>query len=282
MTIMGAIRFYPLLERVVLMLLPTKIWKMQKDHYDISLEKIHRRMNIETQRSDFMTSAISPYRNPDFSRMTLEDIESTFTLMIIAGSETTATTLSGITNELINSPQQLRRLVEEVRTSFQSSADLTFAALKDMPFLNAVCFEGLRICHPVPGGLPRLVPKGGDIVCGHFLPEYTNITVQSTAMNLSPKHFYKPLSFHPERFLPLPMRPKEFHNDNHSTQYPFSLGPRSCIGRHQAMAQLRAVLAKMVWHFDMERPGKKLDWWGQKTFIVVQKEPLEVHLKIRK
>lgn len=257
---------------------------MQKDHYNIAREKIHRRMNLEKQRSDFMTSVISPSRNPHLSKMTLEEIESTFSILIIAGSETTATTLSGITNELIKAPQQLQRLVDEVRTSFKSSDEITFAGLKDMPFLNAVCHEGLRICHPVPAGLPRLVPKGGDTVCGHFLPEFTNITVQSTVMNLSPINFHKSLSFLPERFLPPNMRPKEFDSDNRSTQHPFSLGPRRCVGKLLAMAQLRIVLAKVVWHFDIEMPEHKvaLDWLSQKIYSVVQKEAVEVRLKPRR
>ena len=170
MTLAAATRYYPWLEFLLLKLIPPGIKKMQKDHYQVALDKIHRRMNLEKERDDFMTPVLK--NNPNFERMSLEEIESTFSLLIVAGSETTATVLSGITNELVKAPTELRKLVQEIRSTFKSKDEITFAALRDLPFLNAVIHEGLRLCNPVPAGLPRLVPKGGDTVCGHFLPEY--------------------------------------------------------------------------------------------------------------
>ena len=46
-----------------------------------------------------------------------------------------------------------------------------------------------------------------------------------------------------------------------------------------AWAQLRVVLAKMVWNFEIE--GEGMEWREQKTFIVVQKEGVDVRLKKR-
>ncbi len=111
-------------------------------------------------------------------------------MIIIAGSETTATILSGLTNELTQNPVEYEKLVCEIRSSFTSDSDMTFAALKALPFLNAVCSESLRLCNPVPTGLPRVVPPGGASVCGHFLPE--NVTNQPPPQ--SSKHTTNPNS----------------------------------------------------------------------------------------
>ncbi|KAL9122769.1 MAG: hypothetical protein Q9187_000686 [Circinaria calcarea] len=280
MTLAAATRYYPLLELLLLKLIPSSIKKMQKDHYQVALDKIHRRMNLEKERDDFMTPVLK--NSPNFEKMSLKEIESTFSILIVAGSETIATVLSGITNELVKAPTELRKLVQEIRSTFKSESDITFTALKNLPFLNAVCHEGLRLCNPVSAGLPRLVPKGGDTVCGHFLPEYTNVTVSPTALSFSKAHFAHPESFLPDRFLPESFRPAQFAADKRSNQQPFGLGPRNCIGKTLAWAQLRIVLAKIVWNFDMEAmEGRKLDWMRQKTFIVVQKEEMMVRLKMR-
>ena len=54
------------------------------------------------------------------------------------------------------------------------------------------------------------------------------------------------------------------------------------MGQLLALAQIRLLLAKMVWNFDIEAvPGRTLDWLSQKTFIVVEKKPVEVRLRIR-
>ena len=280
MTLAAATRYFPLLEALLLKLIPPSIRKLQRDHYQITLDKTHRRMNYEKHRDDFMTPVM--HDNPNYERMSLEEIESTFSLLIVAGAETTSTVLSGITNELVQNPVELRKLEREIRGSFGEEREMTFAALKDLPFLNAVCQEGLRKCNPVPAGLPRLVPEGGATVCGHFLPEGTHVTVNPTALSYSPLHFSRPKQFLPDRFLPAALRPTEFANDRRANQQPFGLGPRNCIGKPLAMAQLRLVLARMVWNFDLEMgPGRGLEWMKQKTFIVVQKEPVEVRVRKR-
>ncbi|TVY78561.1 Versicolorin B desaturase [Lachnellula suecica] len=280
MTLAAATRYYPSLETGLLQFLPAKIKKMQRDHYQVALDKIHRRMNLEKERDDFMTPVLK--ENPNFEKMSLEEIESTFSLLIVAGSETTATVLSGITNELLKAPRELLKLVGEVRSAFQSQAEITFEALRTLPFLNAVCQEGFRICNPIPAGLPRLVPKGGGFVCGHFLPEYTHVTVNPTAIAFSEANFRRAEKFLPDRFLPQHLRPAEFDGDIRSNQHPFSLGSRSCLGKPLAMAQIGLILAKMVWSFDIEAvSGRTLDWMTQKTFIVVEKKPVKVRLRMR-
>jgi cytochrome P450 len=89
---------------------------------------------------------------------------------VLAGSETTATALSAITYYLLRTPKVMQKLKEEIRTSFQSYNAIHSKSTLDLPYLGAVIAEGLRIYPPLPIALPRVVPDGGDIVDGHFLP----------------------------------------------------------------------------------------------------------------
>ncbi|KAF7908401.1 uncharacterized protein EAF01_004156 [Botrytis porri] len=156
--------------------------------------------------------------------MSMPEIESTTALLLLGGSETTGTTICGILNCL-----ELRKLQTEVRTIFERDEDITLSALQQLPFLNAVGSEGLRICNPVPGGLLRVLPPGGATVCGYFLPDGTHIACNTIAMALSADNFHNPLQFLPDRYLPSRLRPNEYVNDNRNILKPWGLGSRVCF-----------------------------------------------------
>ena len=64
----------------------------------------------------------------------------------------------------------------------------------------------------------------------------------------------------------------------------FSVGARSCIGKALAWAEMRVIVARIFWAFDLEAKGTKqewLDWTTLKTFLVVEKKPVEVMMSIR-
>ena len=168
-SIMVAIRFYPWIDYVVMKFTPRSLVKMQQDHFQLAVEKVHRRLNLETRRDDFMTPIVN--NNTDFKSMSLPEIQSTFAILMVAGSETTATALSCTVNYLVQNPEELGKLVAEIRHSFQKESQISFAAVKGLPFLNAVIKEGLRLSDPGGIGFTRVVPKGGGTVCGHSLPE---------------------------------------------------------------------------------------------------------------
>jgi cytochrome P450 len=88
----------------------------------------------------------------------------------VAGSETTATLLSGLTNHLLRNPDIFDRLKKEIRDSIKKQEDLVIANLINLPFMNACIEEGLRIFPPVPVGLLRTVPAGGSDIDGHMIP----------------------------------------------------------------------------------------------------------------
>jgi hypothetical protein len=122
--------------------------------------------------------------------MSREEIDSTYAVRTTARSERTATVLDSIINYLAANADKCDNLVEEVRTKFESETDITIEKVKGLPYLNAVINEGLRLCPPVPWILPRLVPAGGDTMCGTWLPGGVCTSVQKgflPYLTLTPK-----------------------------------------------------------------------------------------------
>lgn len=89
---------------------------------------------------------------------------------MLAGTETTATELSGLTYYLHRHPEKMARLKKEVRDAFASVDDMTMAKLSQLEYLNACIEEGLRIYPPVGGVLPRDTPARGANVAGRWIP----------------------------------------------------------------------------------------------------------------
>ena len=173
LTLAAATKYWPFLESILFKLVPKSIVQAQHEHFQLAVDKINRRMNLEKDPEDFISHVMK--RNENFTEMSLEEIQTTFAILIIAGSETTATVLSGMTNYLVQNPTKLQKLTSEIRSTFTKESAITIAAVKEMPYLNACISEGLRMCNPVPSGLPRVVPPKGDTVLGQWLPGLVRI-----------------------------------------------------------------------------------------------------------
>ncbi|RWA09278.1 hypothetical protein EKO27_g5848 [Xylaria grammica] len=277
----AAARFYPLVEFLLLKIIPPSLKKMQRDHYQQIVDKVERRLNYELERPDIMSHVIAIDDKRGFSR---DEINATFMVLTTAGSETTATVLGGTLNYLVSYPDKLHILSNEIRQRFSTFEDITLDVLFSLPYLNAVINEGLRLCPPIPWVLPRKVPASGATVCGTWIPGGTPVSIQQYTLNRDPSYFSSATSFLPERWLPDENSNQDspFYNDHRDAVQPFSVGPRSCLGEHLARAELRLVLAKLVWKFNFSAPkGKVLEWEQLRTFLLVEKRPILVRMKPR-
>jgi cytochrome P450 len=112
---------------------------------------------------------------PDFTDceqtgMTEKEIISTFAILLLAGSETTATLLSAVTFHLLKNPSAMQKLKTEIRTSFTTEDEITQISVNKLKYQLAVLDEALRIHAPTPGGFPRIVPDGGREIDGQWVP----------------------------------------------------------------------------------------------------------------
>lgn len=142
--------------------------------------------------------------------MTIEETYTAAQVLIVAGSETSATALCGSTYLLLSNPSTLARLTAEVRAAFTSEAEILPHSTAGLPYLAAVVDEALRLCPPGPGTFPRRVPEGGRVVCGRFVPAGVAVGVHQVSTHRSKENFREPLEFRPERWLGDP----KFEGDN--------------------------------------------------------------------
>lgn len=165
-----SLRFFGL-DKLVRVLLPKRVLRKRIDHANIANERIQRRRDqgasADAQRNDFMTYVL---RHNDENGMTYPEIEATLRVLVVAGSETTATALSGIIGNLLRNPEAMGKLTQEIRHSFTQASEISAQRVSELAYLGAVIEEGLRLCPPVALGMPHIVPRGGAEVSGHWLP----------------------------------------------------------------------------------------------------------------
>ncbi|KAI1823463.1 cytochrome P450 [Xylaria intraflava] len=276
---------FPLSGAMFKLLAGPQIRNAEKRHYEfaskMAMDRIHHKK--QPDRGDFMDFMLRSRGEPH--EMTDAELASNADLLMLAGSETTASLLSGTTYWLLKTPRALQNATEEVRQAFASDADISFDdARVKLPYMMACLQEGLRIFPPLPLGMLRTVPDGPPVqIAGVTIPEKTRVSVPQLAAFHSEKNFHRPLEFLPERWLSEsttdPSSP--FYNDRRDIHKPFSVGRRDCIGQNLAMHEMRAILAKMLWNFDLMLDEKCNDWHKQKILALWVKPPLMVHIKPR-
>lgn len=182
-TMLRCARYWPSLSYLLNKLISKKLIEKRDAHQALSSEKVAKRLQQGSERKDFTSYIL---RHNDEKGMTTKEIEVNANLLIIAGSETTATLLSGCTYYLLKNPMVLHKLTREVRGAFKNENEITISEVSRLEYLMAVVDESFRLYPPVPTGLPRIVPKGGEDIDGGFVPEGVSIiTVDHSLLTMS-------------------------------------------------------------------------------------------------
>ncbi|KAJ5768975.1 hypothetical protein N7520_003534 [Penicillium odoratum] len=270
--IIGAMYRVPYLKPLANLLTPKSLIESQLDHRRLTKEKTQIRMGKTNERPDFFANIL---KQKDPSKAFSEgELYSNANVLIIAGSETTATLLSGVTYLLLKNPHTLAKLKAEVRGAFKSDAEVNLELCNQLPYLQACLTEGLRLYPPVAIGLPRIMDAQGDTVEGNWVPGGVIVSISHAATYASENNFKDAKHFIPERHLDDP----RFASDNRNALQPFSFGPRNCIGRNLAYVEMRLMLARTIVNFDMELAEPNVDWMDQKSYTLWDKPPLMLKL----
>ena len=171
-------------------------------------------------------------------------------VLVLAGTETSALTLSMATYHILAKPHLLKRLQTELQSSFPTTADDTIISYRDLeklPFLAACINEGLRLASPVSGRLPRIDPNSPITYDDHTLPAGTVISMSLRDILYDPSIYPDPRSFNPDRWLEDSDRARKLKE---RFLVPFGKGPRSCIGNNLAVAEMHAILGNMFRKFE--------------------------------
>jgi cytochrome P450 len=153
--------------QIVNTMVPSAAVKGAEGHRNLTHEKVTRRVNNKESRPDFMEHIL---RQPPGKGFTFGEMLSNSATLIQVGSETTATLLSGTLFLLLQHPTKMKKLVNELRSSFSSDEMMTIENSDRLQYLAAVLEQGLRLYSPAVPGFPRQVPKGGAMIDGRYVP----------------------------------------------------------------------------------------------------------------
>lgn len=109
--------------------------------------------------------------------------------LIVAGTDTTAVTITYLVWAVLSRPALQHDLEQEVASLPEVYTD---ADLEKLPLLTAVIEETLRLYGAAPGSLPRAVPHGGAQIGGVFVPGGTTVCTQAYSIHRDPGLFPNP------------------------------------------------------------------------------------------
>ncbi|KAH9831386.1 cytochrome P450 [Rhodofomes roseus] len=154
----------------------------------------------------------------------------------IAGHDTTGDGLCFLMHEL--SLPRSSAIQEKLHCEL---AENPSAPIDDLPYLDAVVKEGLRLFSPIPMSLPRRVPTGGRRIGDAYVPGNTIVSCQAyTLHRLDERVFPDPDTFMPERWLE-----SEGVTERNQLFFAFSTGGRGCIGKHLALLEMKMLLREV-------------------------------------
>ena len=171
---MQALMKMPYLAWIVKLLISKEDMQKRIDNRKMSDEKVERRLALGSApngRNDFMTYIL---RHNDEKGMSHAEILGNSEGFLVAGSETTATTLSGLTYYLSTNPAAFERLQQEVRTAFPTERDITMLSTAQLKYLHACIEETLRIYPAAAETPPRVSP--GEYVNGKYIPKGVSLS----------------------------------------------------------------------------------------------------------
>lgn len=174
---------------------------------------------------------------------------------IAAGSDTTAIALRTTVHAFLTNKAVYEKFDQELkdvltkRDVADKDKPITWKEGSNMRYLQACIKEGLRI-HPALGQiLPRVVPTGGVVIAGTFVPEGTIVGCNAWTMHRDPSIYGADADqYRPERWLEAS---QEQLSRMEGSFFAFGAGTRVCIGRNIAFLELSKVIPELFRRFEM-------------------------------
>ncbi|MEV6068612.1 cytochrome P450 [Nocardia sp. NPDC052001] len=197
---------------------------------------------------DVLVSVLDEQGKPRFSA---SEITGIFISMMFAGHHTTSGTAAWTIIELLRNPEVLGSVVTELDELYADGADVSFHALRQIPRLEAVLKEVLRM-HPPLIILMRVAQDEFE-VCGHRIAPGDLVAATPAVSNRIPEDFPNPNIFDPARYID----PNQEDLVNRWTWIPFGAGRHRCVGAAFALMQLKAIFSILLrdWEFELSQPS---------------------------
>ncbi|XP_019187199.1 PREDICTED: cytochrome P450 82C4-like [Ipomoea nil] len=240
----------------------------------VDVRRKERRSNEDQKFIDVMLSMIDDQftKGYHYSRDTV--IKAIVLSMLQDASETFSQHLTWILAVLLKNPECLKRVQEEIDTNIGKERWAEESDTKNLPYLQAVVKETLRIYPPGPYLAPHEAVND-CVVDGYHIKKGTQLYVNVWRLHRDPKIWSDPEKFLPERFM-TPLEGEAAQNRQYQF-VPFGLGRRSCPGNLYATQITHVAVARLFQGFNFSTvPNEPLDMTEGGGITLPKLTPLEV------
>ncbi len=278
--------FYDVVKQTLESRITTK--SKRNDIIDLMIEAIRGELKHDHEHEDDEYEKDAKLKTQSkLKTITKEDEEiimvATAMVMMVAGYDTTAMTLSYVCYELAKNPDIQDRLREEVDEAYAKKEDedcpaLDYQDVQFLEYLDQTINEALRL-HPPAGAVTRCSAKDYTIPgTSKVVPKNSLILFPTLSIHLDPDNYPNPEKFDPDRFS------KEGKAKRNPYRFlPFGHGPRSCVGMRFALLEAKLGLAALVRHFEIVPCDKTVDTIeiDSQSFLYAPKGGLHVAFRKR-
>jgi unspecific monooxygenase len=211
-------------------------------------------------------------KEPNYNRETLtaEAIE-----LLLAGTDTTAHTLSFAVGELILNQKVFQKAQAVVDQAWQSTGSINIETLKELSYIRAIVKETLRL-YSVASGSTFLEAQRDTIIDGQVIPRGTRVSWSMLAAGRDPDIYHHPNEFMPERWLD---KTKE---NSLLPMIHFGSGSHRCLGEHLSMLEATVMLALLLRYFDWELVnGRSSLEQLQQNLLIYPPDGMPVRFRLR-
>jgi sterol 14-demethylase len=181
----------------------------------------------------------------DGSKLSSHEITGMLTAAVFAGHHTSSGTAAWILIELLRHPEELKRVVAELDELFGEDGPVTFESLRQMPRLENVIKEVLRL-HPPLILLIRKVMRDFEVM-GYRVKAGKFVCAAPAVTHRIPELFPDPERFDPDRYTP-----ERAEDRNMYGWQAFGGGRHKCSGNAFAMFQLKAIFSLLLRRYEFE------------------------------
>ncbi|CAH8336031.1 unnamed protein product [Eruca vesicaria subsp. sativa] len=256
-----AITVGKLLKKVGISLFEKEFMQVSRS-FDEIIEKIlveHEENPKKDEDKDMMDVLLEVCadENAEF-KITRNHIKSLLVELFLGGTDTSAQVTQWAMAELINHPEILKKLRQEIDSVVGKTRFIQETDLPNLPYLQAVIKEALRVHTPSPI-LARNSMEGCNIG-GFYIAKNTTVIINTYAVMRDPNSWEEPDKFQPERFMVAPQNGKEEMREQQGFNYiPFGSGRRACPGSNLGYIFTGLAIGTMVQGFNWSVDGGKVN-----------------------
>ena len=225
-----------------------------KEWDGIPLELAHRRLERYRagEKLDDFFQALMEDKNGNPNNLEWGEIVAEVSIMMNAGSATTAIAMANVLYQLLKNPEIMQKLVEELDAALDDDdmqAVVPYDRVKHLPYLRACLDESLRLFPPTPHALPRETPAEGLSIMDHYITGGVSVGMSALVVHRNEAQFPHADKYIPERWL------GEEGKNLQPYFLAFSAGARGCIGRNISYLEQTVQLASMLRRYEFALPS---------------------------